>query len=633
MIKYIVVLLCLLVSPVWAAGPYYIKDDGNNSYTGLSDAQAWLTLSKAAGLAEGSDVYLKCDDTWTSERITVNWSGTSGDRVIIGAYYMNGSETVGVSGSKPIITGPQDYSYPSSEYNALVETGTQTYVTITNLDLQYSGGYAFFDDYGTHYTIINNVDMSYIWKQAMSIKGHGVIVEYCTVQHFAMREAGDFVQPWPYGIGFRGNDCIARYNKVGDGYGEGITSITASGTQIYNNLIYDTGSCGIYLDATQNCNVHHNLIYGTNDTTYTRPGDSNWHFQGIHLNIEDDYWEGCTGNKIHNNIVINMYTGISAQNSKNNSSYKVENNEFYNNTLIDNYRNVYLWNSNGAINYVNYFKNNLSYDNHADSQNITIAAPNPTNWVADYNAWYPSYNEGDNALSGGNDVTGDPGFSKATWRGTTTLNDESFTIANIGLASGVDQVDAGATLNQAYDDGFNAASAKPPTAATTSDQDDNGDPPDNWEIGAVIRTGAEDPPAPTVTITTTTPLTCPYGQDPQDVTFSGTSDVNAYYRISTTNQTWDQMTDAKAVQNGNGTQSYSHVISLACGQTISYYVAGSTEAGDNGAESATQEDEVVIGSEEGQNPPAAVTLYNDGSGDIGITLYNDSSGAIGVTLQ
>lgn len=658
------ILTLFLTSSAWAlsgtkddAGTnYYIASAGNggsNSNDGLSGDDEgggvgpWLTLAKPKAAtvdAAGADVFLLCGDTWTAEQVSIDYAGVNGDNyAIIGAYYMDGAtETIGVSGNKPIIRGAatipdEDSDWP--DFDGLVEAESKRdYVWVENLNIKNSGGYGVHLDDGPISPTVKYCDFESIWDHSIWVdESTNAVIEYNTFVDTA-REYLNLDGNWPQAISCgreykASTGALIRFNTSNGGYGEAITPGDNSVTMF--NLLINHRVKTIYLDAVQGAEVAYNLIFGTDETTYRYVTSPDYHAQGISLNIEPGLSAHCSDHKIHHNIVINMHSGLSVMNTRYSvdTNYHVKDNEFYNNTFIDCKYNVILYNSNGGINFTNYYKNNLSYDNHADSVCVAIVAPNPTNWVADYNAWYPSYNEGDDALSGGNDVTGDPGFSKATWRGTTTLNDKSFTISDLALGSGSDEIDAGATLNQAFDDGFNAASAKPPSTITTSDQDDNGDPPGNWEIGAVVYTGAEDPPAPTVTITTTTPLTCPYGQDPIDVTFSGTSDVNAYYRISTTNQTWDQMTSSKAVQNGNGTQSYSHIISLACGQTISYWIAGSTEAGDNGAESATQEDEVVIGSEQGQNPPAAVTLYNDGSGDIAITLYNDSSGAIGVTLQ
>ena len=235
-----------------------------------------------------------------------------------------------------------------------------------------------------------------------------------------------------------------------------------------------------------------------------------------------------------------------------------------------------------------------------------------------------------------NNYSGGHNFVRYKVENEDNLNDEAWASGNINdnpdltdadnddfsLTSVSPAIDAGLTLNQAYDDAFNPSSALPPNAATTSDQDDFAP----WDIGAYIYA---DLPIPVITDTTNAAPSCPYGTDPINVTFSFTTQVNAYDRISTTNQTWDQMTSSKGMDTGEGTTTHSHVVSLACGQTISYYVAASTEVGDSGAESATTEIEVVIEAEQGIDPPLGVT--NLGSGSLGIT--NLGSGSLTVTIH
>ena len=87
------------------ATTYYVKPDGNDKLDGQSDATAWKTIGKVNkhSFAPGDDVYFKCGGTWTGSQLRVDWSGNSGNRAVIGAYYMDGAvETVGVNGNKPI---------------------------------------------------------------------------------------------------------------------------------------------------------------------------------------------------------------------------------------------------------------------------------------------------------------------------------------------------------------------------------------------------------------------------------------------------------------------------------------------------------------------------------------------------
>ena len=127
--KYLLALFIILALPTlcFAGTPHYVDaTSGSDSNTGLSHAQAWQTLSKVnsyPSFATGDDVYLLCGETWSNERITVDWTGTSGDTVVIGAYHYDSGEVHTVSGNKPIIQGTidgTDYGNPPLNY-ALVE--------------------------------------------------------------------------------------------------------------------------------------------------------------------------------------------------------------------------------------------------------------------------------------------------------------------------------------------------------------------------------------------------------------------------------------------------------------------------------------------------------------------------------
>jgi parallel beta-helix repeat protein len=94
-------ILLLFVSLICSATNYYVKTGGNDALTGLSDAQAWATITKvntfwaAGSFAPGDSINFNRGDTFYGT-ITVSESGTAGSPIIIGAYG---------TGADPIITG------------------------------------------------------------------------------------------------------------------------------------------------------------------------------------------------------------------------------------------------------------------------------------------------------------------------------------------------------------------------------------------------------------------------------------------------------------------------------------------------------------------------------------------------
>src|SRR5690348_2065855 len=89
------------------AATYYVRNGGNDSADGTSDATAWASLSKVNGysFAAGDRVLFREGDRWVGQ-LTVDWSGTSSERAVVGAYYLDGSTPVrGYRTARPIIDG------------------------------------------------------------------------------------------------------------------------------------------------------------------------------------------------------------------------------------------------------------------------------------------------------------------------------------------------------------------------------------------------------------------------------------------------------------------------------------------------------------------------------------------------
>lgn len=152
--KLFYILLVLLFAVPTSAATYYVKDDGNDGNTGLSDTQAWASLYKAStATSNGDKILLKCDDTWTvnTDRrsscavgIGLTFGGGGGSlpctgstptqNITIGAYYGDGIE--GTSGNKPIITAAGKTDIGTSKL-----AGSYTPVVIGGYGQDVSGGF------------------------------------------------------------------------------------------------------------------------------------------------------------------------------------------------------------------------------------------------------------------------------------------------------------------------------------------------------------------------------------------------------------------------------------------------------------------------------------------------------------
>jgi parallel beta-helix repeat protein len=464
---------------------YYVKNGGSDSNTGLSDAQAWETIAKVESFSfsTGNNVYFLCGGTWTDESLTIDWAGILGDRVVIGAYYMDGgSETLGVNGDgKPIIQGhliSATNKFPANQnYNLIEARGGQDYITVQDLKVKDSGGSGIGFLAGSDYCTVQRCDIDGTYIHGIMFSGNsGAIVEYNDVYdtNYQYLWAGN------WGAAIWGPFATCRYNTVRGAYGEGI-SPRGSGSIVMNNLVYDTRSVGIYVDGRSNNEIAYNLILGTDDIIYEKyPG---WHNSGIKIAVEPSEKNSSENNRIHHNIIINTFAGIHVHNQSTlPGTYKIQNNHFYNNTLIDNKYNLFLSTN---VDLVNYYKNNLHYKNDAASHNILITtAGGINNWVADYNHWDAVYTAGqDTGMQSSNDQTGDAKIAQVAWRNWSGLNNLTFIADDLAIGSGSPVIDNGIDLGNDYDESWCPNALLPPNAVSMCDQDDYGS---GWEIGAYV---------------------------------------------------------------------------------------------------------------------------------------------------
>ncbi len=109
--------------PIMGGSPatYFIKNSGSDANDGLSDANAWQTVSKieTETFAAGDIIQLNRGDTW-NENFRMNSSGAEGSPITIQPYG---------SGAKPVINGVS----PGGTGNATIYMSAETDVIISNL--------------------------------------------------------------------------------------------------------------------------------------------------------------------------------------------------------------------------------------------------------------------------------------------------------------------------------------------------------------------------------------------------------------------------------------------------------------------------------------------------------------------
>jgi Secretion system C-terminal sorting domain/Right handed beta helix region len=95
--KKLLIIIFLFISVSVKSTNYYVKTAGNNSNTGLSDAQAWATISEVnkRSFKAGDNIFFNKGDTWR-ETLVISTSGTKGHYIVFTSYG---------TGNKPIITG------------------------------------------------------------------------------------------------------------------------------------------------------------------------------------------------------------------------------------------------------------------------------------------------------------------------------------------------------------------------------------------------------------------------------------------------------------------------------------------------------------------------------------------------
>jgi len=457
------------------AATYYVKPDGNNNFDGRSDATAWKTIGKVNGhsFATGDDVYFKCGGTWTGSQLWVDWSGNSGNRAVIGAYYMDGrAETIGISGNKPVIDG--NNTVPSGDYTGLINVRKRDYVTVKNIKVVNSAWDGVRFQGPSSNNNANNIETGGIYKVGLKYQYVTTgVVEGCDVTDTGRTELDG--GGWPAALAITGcNNITIRNNIVHENYGEGIGIYTkSSNCLVEDNVCSANKKVQIYIDHSRGNIIRRNLCYGTTDRTFHRGSFG----PSAGIGISDESWASpySENNKIYNNLVAYCYAGIFLWSGF--PDWPLKDTNVYNNTIVDCGTNIELSSSRTA--YKNsYIKNNIFWSIGSDSRQASVPS-NHSGLTIDYNMWSSTPHA--NAKGANDPSYAAPQLLKTSgWR---SIKGGDLKRSDFALQSTSPAIDAGAVLSAEFKDIPELDKSVWPSQIVLMDQDNQGS---GWEIGADI---------------------------------------------------------------------------------------------------------------------------------------------------
>jgi hypothetical protein len=354
------IIIFLFISIAVDATTYYVKSKGNDANTGLSDAQAWATVTKLnnRGFSTGDSILFKRGDTFSYlDPLTLKYSntfygayGTGAKPILTTRSSITGWDTPGnwtqagniwsmsytdyqpmrlwISGvekqrSETTVTASLPWNWtsnilyvysatnPATAFSNIEGPGNgytiqileTTDITLENLDIR-GGGECIYVR-GADNVIINNCNVG------LDCGGCGLTaVAYGSINHANNGRISNCT--FDSGDRFNDSSFTLEYHNTEDGIR---LYFGASGWNIYNNTIKDWGHDGINLDAevpgylTSNNLIHNNFVTAP-DIDYGRCIEA----------------QGITGTMSGNEIYDNLFYNCPIQNQLNSYGLKFHNN-------------------------------------------------------------------------------------------------------------------------------------------------------------------------------------------------------------------------------------------------------------------------------------------------------------------
>lgn len=324
---------------------YYVKNGGDDNASGLSDAEAWATLSKVqnSSFNPGDEILLKCGSTW-DERLEFPSSGDSENDILFSSY------GTGAQPKMMRLNIPRKQYVTISNIHMLADRDYEALFVIYSNDITIDGvtndGQKLMDN---NRWCVTQIDHSYnIIVRNSTVKDggnhigttehggglgiqvgcHDILVENNLVYNhaeFGIQTCAADQSEWIYNITIRGNTV---YNE--EGYFDGCTGINV-GWHTYDvivedNTVTDTMKYCISTDADiHDAIIRNNLMYYT--------ADSGYFSYTSFVDILSDFYGENHNTYVYNNSMFHLsqtdrcaFIAIDTEDSFLNTGHKIFNN-------------------------------------------------------------------------------------------------------------------------------------------------------------------------------------------------------------------------------------------------------------------------------------------------------------------
>ena len=307
---FFILTILLFASPIFAAGPYYVRTDGNNNCNGLYDTGgssgncAKRTIAAGYALASGGDtVYVRSGSY--GESLTLNRSGSSGSVITLdGTSTAAATTKINITGQYNIVTGFDFPTNTGSNTPVVTFTGNHNTVSYSKIHNQdgCDWGKILIDD-ADYSTFTHNEVYDSANDDAIRLWGSYITISYNYIHDWTNNNGNchvDFVQSFCLSGTCTAQYILIEHNLIQDVdmQGANVTNTNADPTRrdwIWRNNIFDNVSGILW------ANVPYTYIYNNmfNNVGYEQDDTA-----AISVRNYGSDGNACPGSEIRNNILI-----------------------------------------------------------------------------------------------------------------------------------------------------------------------------------------------------------------------------------------------------------------------------------------------------------------------------------------